>query len=564
MISTHEYTAHIIDPPGNPALNISGGTITLDTSSAPHVTATIEIAIPEASTLDALDPRIAPRIHVEAAAEYEGRSVTRSFNLGLRERRISHLYGRVTLDLASDEALLLDYSPLVDDDAPLYLSSSIRDVVDYVLDTAIPGAQLETSPDNDVDVTATWEVRNGVIDPIPADTGALHFGGGATANASSLEVATDGGWESNTSRLRWVAPSSTPSVVRVHQEESARPGDQFTFYAHLRSGSASTTGAVRLVGVDKNRDPLQTFESTPVPLPTDPDEYEQATLTARFDHPDTREVLAYLVAYPSGSGQAFAAGGFLYTEGSIVVPWFYGGMSDDARYSYTWDSVTNASGSIRTPFIERSPDAYIWKAGESALDFVLPIVQAAGLRIVCDEQQEWTLRSTDHLAEGALNIRYGVNLIDATDVISRMDETWGDAAVTIYEWTDINGVDHRRIDAYTTASPHTRPMVFEKSTPYPGPGFSQYVVQRSQGRGRAVDVTAVADWAAVAEQSCAFVVPGAPTQVGKTERVVFDLSRDEMTATARTTDTPIGAWLLGTPDETWLEAPDDETWLEAG
>lgn len=552
-VRTRIHTAHLIGDP-DVELSIIEGNIALDARTVPHVQATLTIASPGTATLAALDPRHGARVLISA------NDGARTFNLGIRERPKRHRAGTIELVLASDEAAANDYAPLADDDAPYYLSENLWDVCAYVL------SHVDAEPEliEPLDVRPFWESRNRVIDPIPADTGALHFGGDATSNASGIEIATDGGWFGGR-RVRWTAPSTGLSVVRIHQEESARPGETFTLSAHMRAGSAGATGYMRMVGVNKDRTPLQTFNGSPQPLPSDPGEYERLSLTARFDHPDTVEVLGYMVANATSSGQAFAAGGLLYTEGTLLVPWFYGGLPDDDNYSYSWDGTVNASGSIRTPFMERDPEAFIWPAGVGAIDFLAPILQAVGRRLVCDENRQWTIRTADYLAAGAINIRHGVNLIDATDVITREGaDGYYDAAVTEYVWKDRNGVTQRRIDAYASDSAYSRCIKFQKETPYPGPGFSAYAVQRSQGRGRVIDITAVADWSARAEMSCAFVVEDAPTQTGQTDRVVFDLAREEMTATARTTDTPEGSWLLGTPDETWLDAPDEDTWMEAG
>lgn len=188
-------------------------------------------------------------------------------------------------------------------------------------------------------------------------------------------------------------------------------------------------------------------------------------------------------------------------------------------------------------------DALVWLAGQSALDFLTPLVQRCGLRLVCDEARVWTLRSESYIAPGSLDIRYGINLTTARDVISRDSDFWFDQAITVYTWTDSAGAEQRAIDAYPTSGSYTRAVTFEKTdTAYPGPGFSEYAVRRAQGRGHDLTAGRVADWNARAEQPVSVHLDGTlDTQTGLTQSVEFDLDRDKITATTRTIDTPAGA-----------------------
>jgi hypothetical protein len=200
--------------------------------------------------------------------------------------------------------------------------------------------------------------------------------------------------------------------------------------------------------------------------------------------------------------------------------------------------------------VDAEDDALTWRAGQAGWDFLAPLVQAAGFRLVCDEQRAWTLRTADYTAPGSLSIRYGVNLIDGDDTLDRGGDTWFDAAVTRHTWNDSAGITQERVDAYALATPYTRLRLFEKTTPYPGAGFSRYAVSRAQGRGREVSATLVADWRTNAEQPVQIILGDAPTLTGITQAVSLDLDTDEMTVTTRTVDTQLGAidLLVGTID----------------
>jgi len=395
-VSAHTYTASL----GSRALSVTGGTISLDDSRSPHVEATLTIPFPGAwstmlwddptvggfdeepfgvgpfgavnpvrqwdldeAALSAMDPRKPARVVFTADVTTETYSHVRRFDLALRTRKADHEAGTVTLGLASDEALLEDWSPMADDKRPFARRASMRSIVNYVLGKVIPGASL-------------------------------------------------------------------------------------------------------------------------------------------------------------------AAG------------------SSDHSFSGTDSDV----------------EAFTWKAGQSAMDFLRPLVQAGGLRLVCDELRGWTLRSANYTTGGAITITQGENAIAGSESISRDDDAWFDAAVTRYRWTDRNGQQQERYDSYALRTAYRRVRTFEKDTPYPGPGFSAYAVRRAQGRGREGVASAVADWRAHAEMPVVINLDGSPTQSGRIARVEFDLDRDEMTVTARTIDTPPTAWLFLPAGEKWSDSPVGASW----
>lgn len=186
-------------------------------------------------------------------------------------------------------------------------------------------------------------------------------------------------------------------------------------------------------------------------------------------------------------------------------------------------------------------DAFTWRAGQSGIDFLQPLVQAAGFRLVCDENRDWTLRDENYVVAPAISIRYGVNLNDGTDIIDRDAGLWCDACVVRYTWNNAAGDTLEEVDSYALSTPYTRLRLIERDTPYPGDGFAAYVVRRSQFRGREVEATSAADWAAKAEQYVSIVLDGAPTQTGVVEKIEYDIAGDRMTVRSRTVDTPAGA-----------------------
>lgn len=596
MISTHVYEAFLIGDP-DVQLALIGGQITLDDSRAPHVQADIEVAWPghweiipddlptsyggpvwvlDDDVLEALDPRETPRVRITVDATYPTFSHSRSFDLTVRDREPSQTDRTVRLTLTSDEALLEDYAPLADDETPFTLASSLRDVIDYVLDAAIPGAALEATPSVDADVTPYWSVTNLVTNPsvrgivgnwiAGGSNGTLTRQTGLTGSpVSGVTTYTRTSWAGNSGDGQGGAFSQSGTVA---PQITAQPYRTYAISCWVRANVAK---AVRLS--------VQIFAADGSVLNTGAD-VATATLVANtwtrlrgtITMPANAArigVFSYVQAGSQwASGNTYDTLGWLVHEGTLDVPSF-DAATTDSNYTYEASGEAHVSASVRNPDpIERDPESLIWRAGVSALDLLQPLLQAAGFRLVCNEHREWTLRDETYVADGSLNVRYGVNLIEGSDPIRRDGGLWFDGRVTRYEWTDRNGIRQERVDSYALSGSPTRVDLVELRTAYPGPGRSEYAVRRAQGRGREVTVSSVADWRAEAEQTATFVLDGAPTQFGSASSVRFDLgpgsSRDEMTVTARTQDIPEGSWLLGEPDETWLDATSTDTWLEAG
>ena len=352
MTTEHLYEASVIGSL-TAAVEIVGGTITLDARRTPHVQAQLRCARTDAATLAALDPRETPRVVLGVIANINGVIQSRTFDLGVRQRPISFSDETYTLTLGSDEDLLSDYKPLANIDLN---TLDGRPLVNEVLDTAIPGSELEP-------------------------------------------------------------------------------------------------------GID--------FE-----------------------------------------------------------------ISEDAE-----------------------PEARIWKAGDSALQFLAPILQASGLRLVCDEQRRWTLRDEDYAAPGMLNVRYGLNFMDGQESIDRDSGIWFEAAIARYRWRDTAGNQQERVDSYTSVTPYTRAETFEFDYPYPGPGFAEYAVRRARGRGREITFTVEPDWTAAAEQTVFAVLEDTPFQVGSIQTLTFDLDAEQMSGTTMTLEAPDTAYIFGPVGISYNDVP---------
>lgn len=541
--SKHVYSAALIGAPDVP-LHVLDGQITFDAGRAPHVTASITIAPPDLATLIALDPRLNPRVRITVDATFPTSTQNRTFNLELRRRQAAQNDALIALDLASDEQLLADYGPLADDRAPLTMQASLRQIVNYVIGTAIPGAALQ--PGADVPMRALSNASNLVPNPRAGVNLTDWTGLGGTLTRAN------GGPPGSPSLISLAATATSGlTIVYDRTKVSVTPGRAYRLSAFF----IGTTGLPMTFDVVIYDAAGNIILDVPEQPGTPANAWERRSLVFVTPPNAHNAALRFFSTVAATSGQQINVSGVRLDEvGDDAVDdaaYFDGDTIDSAEYRYDWGGPAHASTATRRVLVDApTPEALVWRAGQSALDFLAPLVQVVGYRLVCNELRAWTLRGEAYVAPGSLTIRYAVNMTEGTDEIDRDSGVWFDAAATRYTWDDFDGITQERTDTFAIKSPYNRLWLFEKTTPYPGPGFSAYAVRRAQGRGREVSATAVADWRANAEQPVQITLHEAAIQSGITQTVTFDLSTDEMTVTTRSIDTPAGAidLLVGTID----------------
>jgi hypothetical protein len=532
-----------------------GGYVDVDAGRAPHVMGTIEIGVPPADVLARLDPRLSPRIRVHVSVNGAG---VRTFDLGLRRRPRRFRDGTLQLDLASDEAILLDYAPLVDDQTPLQFAASLRDVVDYVLGAAIPGAQLADHPSVDADTTPLWDATNDLRNPNAATNAAHWF-----ARNCTLTHATGGGVGGVTGYVQGnnsvatafqVWPQATPDADGAPR--TVRPGDSVVGAAWARTPSTPAVSArIRLAWFNDAGNIIGWSDSADIRLTTT---FQRIVAIGTAPKGAVR-VGMVVHGTSTATGVAMHVDAAILTGGPFDPGFFDGGTAATVDYLYEWVDAANASPSRRVPRRDApDPEALVWTAGQSAYEFLRTLTQAAGFRLVCDEARVWTLRDEAYAAPGLVIAREGVNLVDGDVDISRDDE-WFDAAVARYTWLD-GDLQRQRSDTYAASPTPTRTRLFEFAAAWPGPGFAAYAVRRAAGRGRNISVTMPAAWGAVADQPAALYLSDEPPIIGTAQAIRFDFDADQMTLTARATDTIPAAWALIPPGETWNDSPVGASW----
>lgn len=535
----HRYILGVADEDENQLeLEVKGGRITLDQGQSPHIQGDLTVKVPDTATYNALEPRKFTGCVLFVTDDRPG-PILRAFTLSLRGREFGQEDDEVVLSVASYEALLLDYKPLADDYTPLGLASSLRDIVNYVLETACPSIivtpwHLQPTPANDADMTPIWSVTFG-----PGNSG---FDGGLTAgyaagvNVGALVITNAAGYfTSPPNALRYqigaAGGNARLDIGLSNKAFPVTPGRTYTVAIQHRSSIArSAVLGVRWVNADGDTigSAMHNFTSSATQM-------ERHRLTTQAPA-GAAFIWPYIITIGNLASQFHYLDDVMIVESEFLPDYFDGNTPDTATYDYSWAGAANASQKIRTALVDGvTPDALVWRAGVSALDFLLPLIQTAGLRLVHDGLA-WTLRDEDYTAAGSTSIGYGVNLIDGSDVIDRESDLWCDAQVTRYTWTDLDGIQRQAVDAYADDPDYTLARLEEFDAAYPGPGYSEYCVRRAQQRGREVTATAQANWAATAEQPVTITLNGAPAQSGVIQSVEFDLEADQMTVTTRSVE----------------------------
>ncbi|MBD3782442.1 MAG: hypothetical protein IE926_05710 [Micrococcales bacterium] len=103
-------------------LDVLDYSVAWDENRNPHTTASLDCAVPDQAALDLLDPRTMVRVKITVSYTLPSGHVDAQqvADLGLRSRRVSRPDNTLTLECASDEALVIDNSP----DAPYFEGQS--------------------------------------------------------------------------------------------------------------------------------------------------------------------------------------------------------------------------------------------------------------------------------------------------------------------------------------------------------------------------------------------------------------------------------------------------------
>jgi hypothetical protein len=539
-------------PAGPLTLKVKSASISLDETAVPYVSIALTCAMPSIPQAEAFNPLLAAPIRVVVTATQqfgdangnwnaEGYRApgTRAFNVVLRSAKVDRETQELSLVLMSDEARLIDralVSP-TPDYTPLTLQSSLRGITNYVLGKI--GASLAAGEDTNVTVSQS---PNLFIKPSGRR--------GGSTNSGLLSLAASGiGQDPGTDTYAVVNPGTATGGAGLYMAEIINVGEKlapFTTYTYSATIYGSATPALLYVGGTGIPAGGQAGASVPAGA------FTRTSLT--FTTGATGYVTFYVLngaTIPASGTSYIAIQDAQLEKGTYASPYFDGNKAADALYTYAWSGVADASTSTRTLKTPRSEDLLNWMPGVAAWDFLSPIVQATGFRLWCDEAGVWRLAKT--WAQGnQINVSPTNGVKRASDSRTRNDGNYWQSVVVKYSWTDAAGLNRT---AYDSAGSGDLVWFIEKDSPYPGAGAASYLLSRSMGRGRVLDLQSTSNYAATPGSVLIVTLPDTPIQSGVVSAVTWSFPSGDMTITSKgLTDTPSNAWVVAPDGRTWNTA----------
>ena len=566
LLASSFYTPPVMQPPvtvpgGTVPLSVKSAEVTLDDAWTPYVQATLVCYAPSIETLEALDPRKGLRVNVTLSQSWGDASgnwnsfgyrapVTRTFNLSLRERAVDKKTGEMTLTLASDEALLLDYALVATtpDAAPLASQSSLRSIVNYVLGKV--GAALSAGSDTDVTVSQS---PNLVLDPRGTTAaGNVPSAGGSSGTRTMVNGPFSGGPLGVNTAHRVMNSTAAASFIQLQAEPTTAlapvvAGETYTASAYVAASTVASTPTIYFEWRDAANAQIggiTSFNSPDLVPAFGALTRISGTMIAPPGAVALRLRYRVTGAFPLNS--SFTITGMQLEASPVVTTYFDGASTNTGIYTYAWQGTANASTSTRGLVTPRSEQLLDWKPGASAWDFLEPIVQATGYRLWCDEGRVWRL-AKEWNTQTQINVSPGTGLTAGIDQISR-NEAWYDSVVIEYRWTDREGRQQVKWDIAGVPGNSTDTTVYA-DTPYPGPGAAASVLRRADGKGRIITPSSINDYKATPGMVLQISLPDSPVQTGMLSSVTWNLPDDVMQVGSRAlTDTPASAWVnaLGT------------------
>jgi len=549
----------------------SAGVVTLDALSVPYGLGSVELPLNADTALEDFDPRDDARISIDASDSISGQS--RSFDLGIRSRTVDHVAKTVTVECATDEALLEDYASLTIDATPQSWHT-LRPIVGYVLGKI--GATLSAGTP-DPDMTTYFPVTN-VLNNSGYRTNAAGWvfsnNNGASQGApnrtamDSLEVAaTEPGiaWKLGVSGFTANAQAgfynsggnnNTPTNVNV------RAGA--TLHARLWINcSRACTVAIGFQFLTSTGGAAGTPYGPVTAVPANTWTLVTGTVTVPGNATNLGMFCYTTAPFPTAGYDMYTAGWVVTDDERKPDQFFDGDTVDTAGYRYDWTGNPSGSPSSRTPLIDRLPEVLVWRPGTSAWDFLKPLTASAGLRLFCDEDRVWRLIDPNEYEVPGYVRLSPLNAVTGADEISRDDpEVFATGVVLRYVWED--PATSTTQTAYDVAGTPDRVVVIDYARPFPGVGAAAAILARRNGSGRTQDVSALTEWITTPGQVASISLPDAPEQQGKVSSVRFSLADDAVMSvgTRGLIDIPPGSWLAWTPvDQAWQDVADSVTWL---
>lgn len=555
------------------------GSITKDEAWAPHFQGQIVIARPSLTVLALIDPDLDARVVLTLGIDNPTSSVVLELNVLAKQVEKD----RIGISLASNESKLQAYSRVATtpDRTAWQQQSSLRTIVTTAI-SKVPN--VPTTVDWLADLTAfrTYSAAENLL----AQWGSFEnnsvtgFGAGANTIASSTAWANSGTYS------MVITPNSATSNdsyadLSIQNLVASRVGKVFTIRAqHRRTANQVSSPApharARSIWVRADVDgQLTTLAQSSQAA----NAAGVSTLQVAFTVPRgvvTNLTVRFYNGTVSGSTSAtwfddiaMFEGNGLDTNLSLIAP-FTGATTNTSEYRYDWTGTAYASTATRTPILDRPADSLTWSPGQTAWDFITPLLQSAGLRLIpfmatSTATARWQVVTNEYpyrsktTLQDAEVIAAGNNLYALTELVSltasQSDGTplYADAVVVHYQWRDTTtGAD---MEAYDTAGPTTAKRAYyveRRDVGYPGPGAAAYLLARLVARRRQLGVTAAIDYGTAPGQLVQVRSAEGDVFTGYLDAVVLDLAQQEMTVRTK--------GMVLTPTTAYQQQPDTLTY----
>ena len=217
------------------------------------------------------------------------------------------------------------------------------------------------------------------------------------------------------------------------------------------------------------------------------------------------------------------------------------GYGDDIAVNYynirdlinevlSWQSASLQPGTANftyTPYYRL--EKYELNLATTQWDFLNTIVDAAGLRLYCDEQRRWYLVDPAAVA-GTLVLNDNDNVTRFNKELSR-EGIYYNRAVIEYKSTDLGTIFD---DYYAVGSgPEKTLYLLKENLAFPGLGAAQSLVERSVTRGESYSVEAIANFDARPRQTLTVDITGETVKTGVVQSITWQLPSARMSVDIR-------------------------------
>lgn len=203
-----------------------------------------------------------------------------------------------------------------------------------------------------------------------------------------------------------------------------------------------------------------------------------------------------------------------------------------------------------------SADAVLWEVGTSAWDYAHSLVDAAGLRLACDERRRWTLAEPlDPATSPGVYVVRVESAHELEEMLSR--EAWATCVIVTYRW-EVNGVRQVQHDVAGSGS---RVMQLEVDRAFPRAGAAAAILARVRARGSLVRARQIGTYDVAPGWVMQSLATDTAHQAGLVSVVRWDLATDGVEVSSRDlADTPQRAWIMQPAGYRWTDVPTGTTW----